>query len=131
MTLAETARQIAAQRLGPIVHEECVGMSAKQKLRAELEAQTQAFIRAGGKIKQTNDLQTFPWPASKDAKQLVTVANFAYQNSLTQFEVLGAARRGELTIWIRRGDKCLLRSKAVAWHKARCLATSDKPGGVR
>lgn len=122
---AEATRRLAAQHVGPIRHEESASMTAKQKLRAELERQTRAFERAGGKVVKADRMAIFPWPSSRDARQLVTIANFAYQNSLTQFEVIAAARRGELNVWMYRGDQCLLRTRAAAWQKARSLAATS------
>lgn len=121
---AEATRRLAVQSVGPVKHEDASGLTAKQKLRADIERQTRAFIRAGGKVKQADGPVTFPWPAGRDASQLVTIANFAYQSNLTQFEVFAASRRGDLTIWVHRGDQCLLRSKAVAWQRARHIAST-------
>lgn len=47
---AEAGRRLAIQHVGPVKHQELPSLSTKARERAQLEAEINAFLAAGGAI---------------------------------------------------------------------------------
>lgn len=111
----ETQQAIA--QLRPMKHDDLPSLTIKDQQRRDIERDVERFLQAGHSINRADEVPSFVWPLSRDARQLVSIANFSYKYSIRQPEIMAAIRRRELTAWVFRGELHLLSTKAYAWQR--------------
>lgn len=123
-TLNATAeRRMAASNIGPMQHGMQPTIRPKQNLSAEIAREVEAFLQRGGKIQRDElPVPSFPWPARKSTKLLISLAAFCRQYVFKEAELYAAARDGKLNLWEYQGTLHLIKKSAVEWSHTR------KPG---